>query len=168
MKIELCVCACERSCIPIKFKMHLCVKIWKLEWGNGASSSKYYAWNGKLVNRGMYSTAENRPLENHSMKTQSFGNCFFSTSFQIGKKNTWAFEISHGSLTRELNLTLCLPVFALSQLQQCIAVSRKASEKIFQFYRDSVRRRYSKMLEWGACDAFILFILLFFFFNPCI
>lgn len=109
-----------------------------------------------LSNRGMYCIGENRPLENHSMKTQSFGNCFFSTSFQIGKKNTWAFEISHGSLTRELNLTLCLPVFALAQLQQCIAVSRKASEKIFQFYRDSVRRRYSKMLEWGACDAFIL------------
>lgn len=109
-----------------------------------------------LSNRGMYCIGENRPLENHSMKTQSFGNCFFSTSFQIGKKNTWAFEISHGSLTRELKLTLCLPVFALAQLQQCIAVSRKASEKIFQFYRDSVRRRYSKMLEWGACDAFIL------------
>uniref|UniRef100_A0A8L0DV93 Exosome component 5 n=1 Tax=Oncorhynchus mykiss TaxID=8022 RepID=A0A8L0DV93_ONCMY len=31
-------------------------------------------------------------------------------------------------------------------LQQCIAVSQKASDKIFQFYRDSVRRRYSKTL----------------------
>ncbi|XP_075892770.1 exosome complex component RRP46 [Nelusetta ayraudi] len=37
--------------------------------------------------------------------------------------------------------------FSVLELQQCIAVSRKASEKIFQFYRDSVRRRYSKMLE---------------------
>lgn len=65
------------------------------------------------------------------------------------------------SLTSELNLTLFLPVFALAQLQQCIAVSRKASEKIFQFYRDSVRRRYSKMHEWDACDAFV------FFFTHC-
>ncbi|KAG9348374.1 hypothetical protein JZ751_002109 [Albula glossodonta] len=32
------------------------------------------------------------------------------------------------------------------KLQQCIAVSQKASEKIFQFYRDSVKRRYSKTL----------------------
>ncbi len=36
--------------------------------------------------------------------------------------------------------------FAPPQLQQCIAVSQKASDKIFQFYRDSVRRRYSKNL----------------------
>ncbi|XP_047450980.1 exosome complex component RRP46 [Mugil cephalus] len=36
--------------------------------------------------------------------------------------------------------------FSVYELQQCIAVSQKASEKIFQFYRDSVRRRYSKTL----------------------
>ncbi|XP_076002142.1 exosome complex component RRP46 [Genypterus blacodes] len=36
--------------------------------------------------------------------------------------------------------------FSLPELQQCISVSQKASEKIFQFYRDSVRRRYSKTL----------------------
>ncbi|XP_029923202.1 exosome complex component RRP46 [Myripristis murdjan] len=36
--------------------------------------------------------------------------------------------------------------FSVHELQQCIAVSQKASEKIFQFYRDSVRRRYSKIL----------------------
>ncbi|KAF3693277.1 Exosome complex component RRP46 Exosome component 5 Ribosomal RNA-processing protein 46 [Channa argus] len=36
--------------------------------------------------------------------------------------------------------------FSVHELQQCIAVSQKASEKIFQFYRDSVRRRYSKTL----------------------
>uniref|UniRef100_A0AAQ5YN16 Exosome complex component RRP46 n=1 Tax=Amphiprion ocellaris TaxID=80972 RepID=A0AAQ5YN16_AMPOC len=34
--------------------------------------------------------------------------------------------------------------FSVHELQQCIAVSQKASEKIFQFYRDSVKRRYSK------------------------
>lgn len=36
--------------------------------------------------------------------------------------------------------------FSVKELQQCIAVSQKASEKIFQFYRDSVQRRYSKDL----------------------
>ncbi|XP_072550739.1 exosome complex component RRP46 [Salminus brasiliensis] len=36
--------------------------------------------------------------------------------------------------------------FSVKELQQCIAVSQKASEKIFQFYRDSVKRRYSKIL----------------------
>uniref|UniRef100_A0A8C7ILR9 Exosome complex component RRP46 n=2 Tax=Oncorhynchus TaxID=8016 RepID=A0A8C7ILR9_ONCKI len=36
--------------------------------------------------------------------------------------------------------------FTVHELQQCIAVSQKASDKIFQFYRDSVRRRYSKTL----------------------
>ncbi|XP_026885105.2 exosome complex component RRP46 [Electrophorus electricus] len=36
--------------------------------------------------------------------------------------------------------------FSAKELQQCIAVSQKASEHIFQFYRDSVKRRYSKIL----------------------
>ncbi|XP_003968627.1 exosome complex component RRP46 [Takifugu rubripes] len=36
--------------------------------------------------------------------------------------------------------------FSVQELQQCIAISQKASEKIFQFYRDSVQRRYSKNL----------------------
>ncbi|XP_061576442.1 exosome complex component RRP46 [Cololabis saira] len=36
--------------------------------------------------------------------------------------------------------------FSVHELQQCVAVSQSASEKIFQFYRDSVRRRYSKSL----------------------
>ncbi|CAB1349382.1 unnamed protein product [Coregonus sp. 'balchen'] len=36
--------------------------------------------------------------------------------------------------------------FTVHELQQCIAVSQNASDKIFQFYRDSVRRRYSKTL----------------------
>ncbi|XP_056334430.1 exosome complex component RRP46 [Danio aesculapii] len=35
--------------------------------------------------------------------------------------------------------------FSVQELQQCIAISQRASEQIFQFYRDSVKRRYSKM-----------------------
>ncbi|XP_053729385.1 exosome complex component RRP46 [Synchiropus splendidus] len=36
--------------------------------------------------------------------------------------------------------------FSVEELQRCIAISQKASEKIFAFYRDSVSRRYSKTL----------------------
>ncbi|KAI5098419.1 exosome complex component RRP46, partial [Silurus meridionalis] len=36
--------------------------------------------------------------------------------------------------------------FSVKEMQRCIAVSQKASERIFQFYRDSVKRRYSKVL----------------------
>uniref|UniRef100_A0A672SUX3 Exosome component 5 n=1 Tax=Sinocyclocheilus grahami TaxID=75366 RepID=A0A672SUX3_SINGR len=35
--------------------------------------------------------------------------------------------------------------FSVQELQQCVAISQKASEQIFQFYRDSVKRRYSKI-----------------------
>lgn len=30
------------------------------------------------------------------------------------------------------------------QMQQCLAAAQRAADTIFQFYRDSVRRRYSK------------------------
>ncbi|XP_052438995.1 exosome complex component RRP46 isoform X2 [Carassius gibelio] len=35
--------------------------------------------------------------------------------------------------------------FSLQELQRCIAISQRASEQIFQFYRESVKRRYSKI-----------------------
>lgn len=31
-----------------------------------------------------------------------------------------------------------------AQMQQCLAAAQRAADTIFQFYRDSVRRRYSK------------------------
>ncbi|XP_019717111.1 exosome complex component RRP46 [Hippocampus comes] len=34
--------------------------------------------------------------------------------------------------------------FSVQEMQQCIAVSQAASEKIFSFHRESLRRRYSK------------------------
>ncbi|XP_064408756.1 exosome complex component RRP46 [Latimeria chalumnae] len=34
--------------------------------------------------------------------------------------------------------------YSIEELQHCIATCQKAAEKIFQFYRDSVRRKYSK------------------------
>ncbi|XP_010901343.2 exosome complex component RRP46 [Esox lucius] len=34
--------------------------------------------------------------------------------------------------------------FTVHELHQCVAISQKASDNIFEFYRESVRRRYSK------------------------
>ncbi|XP_029474904.1 exosome complex component RRP46 [Rhinatrema bivittatum] len=34
--------------------------------------------------------------------------------------------------------------YSIHELQQCVAASQKAAEKLFQFYRDSVERKYSK------------------------
>ncbi|KAJ7990133.1 hypothetical protein DPEC_G00297170 [Dallia pectoralis] len=36
--------------------------------------------------------------------------------------------------------------FTVHELHQCVAISQKASDNIFEFYRESVRRRYSKTL----------------------
>ncbi|KAM9325495.1 exosome complex component RRP46 [Gastrophryne carolinensis] len=35
-------------------------------------------------------------------------------------------------------------VYSPAELQQCIAAAQSSAQKIFQFYRDSVKRRYSK------------------------
>lgn len=45
-----------------------------------------------LSNRGMYCIGENRPLENHSMKTQSFGNSFFPPHSKFKKTNKKTLE----------------------------------------------------------------------------
>ncbi|XP_062916035.1 exosome complex component RRP46 [Mobula hypostoma] len=37
--------------------------------------------------------------------------------------------------------------YSVEELQQCVAICQKASEKIFQFYRDLISRRYSKLNE---------------------
>ncbi|MFT7803817.1 exosome complex component RRP46, partial [Arapaima gigas] len=50
------------------------------------------------------------------------------------------------SVDRKVIMSSTKGSFSVNELQQCIAVSQRASEKIFQFYRDSVRRRYSKTL----------------------
>ncbi|XP_069763888.1 exosome complex component RRP46 [Narcine bancroftii] len=37
--------------------------------------------------------------------------------------------------------------YSVEELQQCVAISQKAAENIFRFYRDLVSRRYSKLSE---------------------
>ncbi|XP_050991750.1 exosome complex component RRP46 [Labeo rohita] len=49
------------------------------------------------------------------------------------------------SVERNVLMSSTTGSFSVQELQQCIAISQKASEQIFQFYRDSVKRRYSKI-----------------------
>ncbi|XP_056622892.1 exosome complex component RRP46 [Triplophysa dalaica] len=49
------------------------------------------------------------------------------------------------SVQRNVLMSTTTGSFSIKELQQCIAISQKASEQIFQFYRDSVKRRYSKI-----------------------
>ncbi|XP_048836041.1 exosome complex component RRP46 [Brienomyrus brachyistius] len=50
------------------------------------------------------------------------------------------------SAERKVMMSSTRGSFSVNELQQCVALSQRASEEIFQFYRDSVRRRYSKTL----------------------
>ncbi|XP_016364214.1 exosome complex component RRP46-like [Sinocyclocheilus rhinocerous] len=49
------------------------------------------------------------------------------------------------SVERNVLMSSTTGSFSVQELQQCIAISQKASEQIFQFYRHSVKRRYSKI-----------------------
>ncbi|XP_037123550.1 exosome complex component RRP46 [Syngnathus acus] len=49
-----------------------------------------------------------------------------------------------GSKERQVMMTSTKGSFSVQEMQQCIAISQAASEKIFSFYRESLRRRYSK------------------------
>ncbi|XP_055029979.2 exosome complex component RRP46 [Misgurnus anguillicaudatus] len=49
------------------------------------------------------------------------------------------------SVERNVLMSSTTGSFSVKELQQCIAISQKASEQVFQFYRDSVKRRYSKI-----------------------
>ncbi|CAL9684385.1 unnamed protein product [Knipowitschia caucasica] len=48
------------------------------------------------------------------------------------------------STDRKVMMSSTRGSFSVHELQECIAVCQKASEKLFKFYRDSVQRRYSK------------------------
>ncbi|OCT68051.1 exosome complex component RRP46 isoform X2 [Xenopus laevis] len=48
------------------------------------------------------------------------------------------------STERKVLMTSSRGLYSAAELQQCIAAAQLASEKLFQFYRDFIRRRYSK------------------------
>ncbi|XP_077423093.1 exosome complex component RRP46 [Vanacampus margaritifer] len=48
------------------------------------------------------------------------------------------------SKERRVMMTSTKGSFSVQEMQQCIAISQAASEKIFSFHRESLRRRYSK------------------------
>ncbi|XP_063061455.1 exosome complex component RRP46 [Engraulis encrasicolus] len=49
------------------------------------------------------------------------------------------------SIEKRVMMTSTKGAISVQELQEAIALSQRASERIFQFYRDSVRRRYSKL-----------------------
>nr|XP_033810857.1 exosome complex component RRP46 [Geotrypetes seraphini] len=48
------------------------------------------------------------------------------------------------SLEKKVLMITSRGSYSIEELQQCIATSQKAADKLFQFYRDSVSRKYSK------------------------
>uniref|UniRef100_A0A4W3GTM6 Uncharacterized protein n=1 Tax=Callorhinchus milii TaxID=7868 RepID=A0A4W3GTM6_CALMI len=54
---------------------------------------------------------------------------------------------SMDSVDKKVLLSSTKGSYSVEELQQCIATCQKGSEKVFQFYRDSVRRKYSKLLN---------------------
>ncbi|XP_072346289.1 exosome complex component RRP46-like isoform X2 [Scyliorhinus torazame] len=51
------------------------------------------------------------------------------------------------SVEKQLLMSSTKGAYSVEELQQCVAMCQKAAEKIFQFYRDSVSRTYSKQSE---------------------
>ncbi|KAI7802765.1 exosome complex component RRP46 [Triplophysa rosa] len=61
------------------------------------------------------------------------------------KESRALFTFAIDSVEHNVLMSTTKGSFSVKELQQCIAISHKASEQIFQFYRDSVKRRYSKI-----------------------
>ncbi|KAI1893676.1 hypothetical protein AGOR_G00126150 [Albula goreensis] len=74
------------------------------------------------------------------------GQIITDPSAQQEKNSRAVLTFAIDSAQRRVMMSTTKGSFSVNELQQCIAVSQKASEKIFQFYRDSVKRRYSKTL----------------------
>ncbi|KAJ8280286.1 hypothetical protein GJAV_G00052760 [Gymnothorax javanicus] len=76
----------------------------------------------------------------------SEGHIITDPTAQQEKNSRAVMTFAIDSVQRRVMMSSTKGSFSVNELQQCIAVSVKVSEKIFQFYRDSVRRRYSKTL----------------------
>ncbi|XP_039539715.1 exosome complex component RRP46 [Pimephales promelas] len=73
------------------------------------------------------------------------GQIITDPSAQQEKESRALLTFAIDSVERSVLMASTSGSFSVHELQQCIAVSQKASEQIFQFYRDSVKRRYSKI-----------------------
>ncbi|XP_030622248.1 exosome complex component RRP46 [Chanos chanos] len=74
------------------------------------------------------------------------GQIITDPSVQQEKESRALLTFAIDSVERKVMMSSTKGSFSVKELQQCIAVSQKASEEIFQFYRDSVKRRYSKIM----------------------
>lgn len=97
MKIELCVYARVRVNAPV-YQLNLkctCMSSsgsWNEGMGLPGAVANITLEMETFSNRGIYCIGENRPLENHSMKMQSFGNCFFPPHSKLEKKQKKTLE----------------------------------------------------------------------------
>ncbi|XP_038642152.1 exosome complex component RRP46 [Scyliorhinus canicula] len=66
---------------------------------------------------------------------------------KMEKEAAAVLTFSIDSVEKQLLMSSTKGTYSVEELQQCVAICQKAAEKIFQFYRDSVNRTYSKQSE---------------------
>ncbi|XP_041035304.1 exosome complex component RRP46 [Carcharodon carcharias] len=75
----------------------------------------------------------------------SNGDILLDPTTKIEKEAAAVLTFSIDSVEKQLLMSSTKGSYSVEELQQCVAMCQKAAEKIFQFYRDSVSRRYSKL-----------------------
>ncbi|GCB59932.1 exosome complex component RRP46-like isoform X4 [Scyliorhinus torazame] len=77
----------------------------------------------------------------------SNGEILLDPTTKIEKEAAAVLTFSIDSVEKQLLMSSTKGAYSVEELQQCVAMCQKAAEKIFQFYRDSVSRTYSKQSE---------------------
>ncbi|XP_067831149.1 exosome complex component RRP46 [Heptranchias perlo] len=77
----------------------------------------------------------------------SDGNMLLDPTTKQEKEAAAVLTFSIDGVEKQLLMTSTKGSYSVEELQQCVAMCQKATEKIFQFYRDSVSRKYSKLSE---------------------
>ncbi|XP_078389434.1 exosome complex component RRP46 [Cetorhinus maximus] len=77
----------------------------------------------------------------------SNGDILLDPTTKMEKEAAAVLTFSIDSVEKQLLMSSTKGSYSVEELQQCVAMCQKAAEKIFQFYRDSVSRRYSKLNE---------------------
>ncbi|GCC31401.1 exosome complex component RRP46 [Chiloscyllium punctatum] len=77
----------------------------------------------------------------------SNGDILLDPTTKMEKEAAAVLTFSIDSVEKQLLMSSTKGLYSVEELQQCVAMCQKAAEKIFQFYRDSVSRKYSKMSD---------------------
>lgn len=72
------------------------------------------------------------------------GQIIIDPSLQQEKESRASMTFAIDSTDKRVMMSSTKGSISVQELQEAIALSQRASERIFQFYRDSVHRRYSK------------------------